>query len=139
MPRPRFLFDQVSNFAREREERTALIAGSRQITYGELDEHARRVGNGLRALNMDRQSRIAILCGNRHEFFEIWQGAALAGHVLTPINARLAALEIAFILNDSQARLLFVDEALHGLVQEIAGDLSGVLAFLQRLAGRSIR
>ena len=126
MSGPRCLFDQVSDFARQHAERTALITGSRRISYGELDDRARRVGNGLHALQLERQSRVAILCRNRHEFFEIWQGAAMAGHVLSPINAKLAAREIAFILNDSQARLLFVDEAFHGLVQEISGELSAV-------------
>ena len=126
MSGPRCLFDQVSDFARQHAERTALIAGSRRISYGELDNRAKRVGNGLHALQLERQSRIAILCRNRHEFFEIWQGAAMAGHVLSPINAKLAAREIAFILNDSQARLLFVDEAFHGLVQEISDELSAV-------------
>ncbi len=126
MPGPHCLFDQVSDFARQHAERTALITGSRRISYGELDNRAKRVDNGLHALQLERQSRIAILCRNRHEFFEIWQGAAMAGHVLTPINAKLAAREIAFILNDSQARLLFVDHAFHGLVQEISGELSTV-------------
>jgi acyl-CoA synthetase (AMP-forming)/AMP-acid ligase II len=130
MSGPRCLFDQVSYFARQRAGRTALITGSRRISYGELDDRARRVRNGLQALKLDRQSRIAILCGNRHEFFEIWQGASMAGQVLTPINARLAAREVAFILNDSQARLLFVDAAFHGLVQEIEGELSGVQQIL---------
>ena len=109
MSGPRCLFDQVSDFARQRAGQTALITGSRRISYGELDSRARRVRNGLHALKLDRQSRVAILCGNRHEFFEIWQGASMAGHVLTPLNARLAAREVAFILNDSQARVLFVD------------------------------
>lgn len=126
MSGPCFLFDQVSDFARQHAGRTALITGSRRISYGELNDRARRVANGLHALKLDRQSRIAMLCGNRHEFFEIWQGAALAGHVLTPINTRLAAREIAFILNDAQAPLLFVDEACHELVQEIAGELTAV-------------
>ena len=122
----RCLFDQVTDFARHCADRTSLISGSRQISYSKLDERARRVGNGLLALKLDRPSRVAILCGNRHEFFEIWQGASMAGHILTPINARLAAREIEFILNDSQARLLFVDEAFHGLVQEISGELTAV-------------
>ncbi|MFB3078063.1 MAG: AMP-binding protein, partial [Lysobacterales bacterium] len=126
MSGPCCLFDQVSDFARQRAGRTALITGSSRISYGELDDRARRVGNGLHALKLEQQSRVAILCRNRHEFFEIWQGAAMAGHVLSPINAKLAAREIAFILNDSQARLLFVDEAFHGLVQEISGELSAV-------------
>ena len=61
MSGPRCLFDQVSDFARQRAECTALITGSRQISYRELEDRARRVGNGLHALKLDRQSRVAIL------------------------------------------------------------------------------
>jgi long-chain acyl-CoA synthetase len=122
----RCLFDQVRHFARQRPGQAALITGSQRINYSELDDHALRVCNGLLALALDGQSRVAILSGNRNEFFEIWQGASMAGHVLTPLNARLAAREITFIINDCQAQVLFVDEAFHQLVQEITGELSSV-------------
>jgi len=62
------LFDQVSNFARQHAERTALITGSRRISYGELDDRAKRVGNGLHALQLERQSRIATLCRTGYVF-----------------------------------------------------------------------
>lgn len=127
MPSPGCLFDQVRHFAQQRAGRAALVTrsekGMRQLSYAELDKRAKRVCNGLLGLNLDRQSRVAILCGNRNEFFEIWQGASLAGHVLTPINTRLAAREIAFILNDSTTRVLFVDAAFKQTVQDINAEL----------------
>ncbi len=126
MPDLRCLFDQPQNFAGQRTRQPALIIGSRQISYTELDHRARRVCNGLLALQLDRQCRVAILCANRVEFFEIWQGVSLAGHVLTPINARLTAGEITFILADSQAQLLFVDAGLPQDVLAAVGEVSGV-------------
>ena len=53
MSGPRCLFDQVSDFARQRAVCTALITGSRRISYGELDDRARRVGNGLHTLKRE--------------------------------------------------------------------------------------
>lgn len=120
------LFDQVRRFKRQRGAQAALIMGSQQISYSELDDNSKRVCNGLLAMDLGRQSRIASLCGNRHEFFEIWQGASMAGHVLTPINTRLAPPEIAFIINDSQARVLFVDQCFATQVQEVADELPGL-------------
>jgi len=129
------LFDRIQHFAHQHGRRTALIAGCARITYAELDERARRVANGLSALQLPEQSRVAILCANRPEFFEIWQGAALAGLVLTPINTRLAAGEIEFILNDSQARVLFGDEGAEHLLQEISGEGTAIECFFL-LGGR---
>jgi len=120
------LFDQVRHFARQCPDETALIQGKQHTSYQELDVRARRVCSALNALGLKAASRIIILSGNRPEFFEIWQGASMAGHVLTPVNARLAAPEIEFILNDSQAPVLIVDKSSQALVQEIAGKLTSV-------------
>ncbi|MDX1404608.1 MAG: long-chain-fatty-acid--CoA ligase [Woeseiaceae bacterium] len=122
----RFIFDAVREFAKTRNEHTALIYGDRSSSYGELARHIDRVANGLVALGLKPGSRVAVLTGNNDYFFEIWLGAALAGFVLTPINARLAPDEVLYIVNDSQAQALFVDEPFHSLVENIAGDLSGV-------------
>lgn len=126
MSDPRYLFDQLRNSARLRAEQVALITDSTQISYAELWNRSMRVCNGLMALSLDGQSRIAILTGNRPEFFEIWQGASLAGHVLTPVNTRLTAAEITFILDDSQAQVLFVDGDIHMEILEAAHTLPGI-------------
>jgi len=126
MPGHCYLFDALRNSARVSARRAALITDSQQISYAELDERSRRVCNGLLLLGLERQSRVAILSANRPEVFEIWQGVSLAGHVLTPVNTRLSAAEITFILEDSQARVLFVDGDIDVSVLEAADTLTGL-------------
>ncbi len=122
----RFIFDAVRNYAETRGDQAALIFDNRITTYGELELRANRVANGLLALGLRPQSRVAILTGNNDFFFEIWLGSALGNFVLAPINARLAPPEVAFIVNDSQAEVLIVDEPFHRLMADISGDLTRV-------------
>ena len=121
-----FIFDAVRDYAETRAEHAALIFGDRVTSYSDLELHAKRVANGLSSFDLKPQSRIAILTGNNDYFFEIWLGAALGNYVLTPINARLAPPEIVYIVNDSQAEVLFVDGPFQTLVEGIAGDLSSI-------------
>ena len=122
----RFIFDAVRDFAETRADQAALIFDNRITSYGELLRRANRVANGLSALGLQAQSRVAILTGNNDLFFEIWLGSALGNFVLAPINARLAPPEVAFIVNDSQAEVLFVDKPFHHLMADIAGQLTSV-------------
>jgi acyl-CoA synthetase (AMP-forming)/AMP-acid ligase II len=122
----RFIFDPIREYAQTRGEHTALIYGDRLTSYGELEQHANRVANGLSSLDLKPRCRIAVLTGNNDYFFEIWLGAALSGFVLTPINARLAPPEVLYIVNDSAAEVLIVDGPFQALVEGIAGDLSTV-------------
>jgi acyl-CoA synthetase (AMP-forming)/AMP-acid ligase II len=120
----RFIFDAVRNYAETRADDAALIFGDRVTSYGDLALHANRVANGLSSFGLKPPSRVAILTGNNDYFFEIWLGAALGNFVLTPINARLAPPEVAYIVNDSQAEVLIVDGPFQALVAQITGDLS---------------
>lgn len=126
MSKARFIFDAIREFAASRGESTALIYGDRLSSYAELAQRIDRVAAGLSSLGLKPQSRVAILTGNNDYFFEIWLGAALGGFVLTPINARLAPPEVLYIVNDSEAEVLFVDGPFKPLVENIAGDLPNV-------------
>lgn len=122
----RFIFDAVRNYAETRGDQAALIFGDRVTTYTELWQRANQVANGLSSFGLKPQSRIAILTGNNDVFFEIWLGAALANGVLTPINARLAPPEVAYIVDDSRAEVLIVDAPFQELVNIISGELENV-------------
>ncbi len=122
----RFIFDAVRDYAASRTDHPALIFGDRITSFGDLEVLANRVANGLTSFDLKPQSRIAILTGNNDYFFEIWLGAALGNFVLTPINARLAPPEIAYIVNDCRAEILIVDGPFQALVEEIAADLSTI-------------
>src|SRR5262249_24990251 len=104
----------------------ALTYGVRRTTYGELDRLSNRGANGIIASGVAQGSRIAILDKNSDRFFELLFGAAKAGVVLVPINARLAPSEIAFAIRDSEAELLFIGEAFAPAVASIRNQLSTV-------------
>lgn len=119
----RLIFDAVRNYAETRADQAALIFDDRITSYGELARRANRVANGLSALGLKAQSRVAILTGNNDYFFEIWLGSALGNFVMAPINARLAPPEVVYIVNDSRAEVLIVDAQFHSLVEGVAGEL----------------
>jgi len=81
-------------------------------TWAELDERATRVARLLRhELGLNPDDHAALLMHNRAEAVELVLGALLAGVWLTPINHHLTAEEVAYIVEDSGARVLFSDGA----------------------------
>ncbi len=73
-----------------------------------------RVANGLKALGVRPHERIAYLGKNSDIYFELLIGAMKANVVMAPVNWRLAAPEIAFIVADCKAPVLFVGPELRG-------------------------
>ncbi|MEW4449500.1 acyl-CoA synthetase [Qipengyuania sp. JC766] len=114
--------------AQSRPDRPAVIMGGsgETVTYGELDRRANRVAHFLRAQGLAAGDGFAILLENRAEYFDLVWGSQRAGTVLVPIATRLAAPEIAYILQDSGAKLLVTSRQFEHLlagVREACPDL----------------
>src|SRR6201989_2757786 len=92
-----------------RAEAVAFEFEGRVTNYRTLDEHANRVANALLASGVGPGSHIAYLGKNSDLFFQLLLGCAKAGVILVPINWRLTASEISFIVADVPVRMLFVD------------------------------
>lgn len=90
-----------------------------QITYGQLQQHTRRVGNMLRRLGVRREERVAMIMLDTVDFPIVFLGAMRAGVVPVPLNTLLTAEQYAYILGDCRARVLFVSEALLPVVKDI--------------------
>ena len=97
--------------ARRWPEKTALIAGERQLDYGEYDRLANRFANFLIAEGIHAGDRIATLLFNSPEYGIVHFGNARAGSVLVHIPPLYAAAEIAEIVERTRPRLLVVDAA----------------------------
>ena len=125
-PSPRTLADITRHHAREAPDRVALHFGGHETSYGELDRRANRVANALLAEGLAPGDRVALLAKNSDRFFDRLFGAAKAGMVLTPINFRLKAPEIAYIVADAGARLLIVAGEFADTLAGIADELAAV-------------
>lgn len=78
----------------------------RTLTYAALDDRAARAASVLAALGVGREDRVAILCRNRIEFFEIMFACGKLGAVLVPLNWRAPAAELAPLLDDCAPKAL---------------------------------
>jgi acyl-CoA synthetase (AMP-forming)/AMP-acid ligase II len=112
--------------ARHRPDRIAFHFEDRVTTYREFDRLVNRVANALIAEAVKPGSRVGFLDKNSDLFYQLVFGAAKAGAVSVGINWRLAPPEVAYILNDSRAEVLFVGPSFFALVDEIRGELKHV-------------
>jgi acyl-CoA synthetase (AMP-forming)/AMP-acid ligase II len=95
----------------ERGAKPALIEESTIRSYAELDRNAARIAHGLKALGVEPQDRVAYLGKNTLAYFEFFLGAVKARAVTIPVNWRLAAPEVAYILANARPKLILVEEA----------------------------
>jgi long-chain acyl-CoA synthetase len=77
-----------------------------EVSTGELLVAANQITHGLRALGVDRGDTVAAVLPNGREMIEVYLGAMQMGIYLTPINHHLVGPEIAYIVNDSDAKVL---------------------------------
>lgn len=104
----RTLADVVRHHGRTRSDRPALEFEGRTTTFGDLDRQSSQAANALIAAGVGPGDRVAFLGKNCDRYFEIWFGAAKAGAVIAPIGWRLSPAEIAYIVDDTGAKVLFV-------------------------------
>ena len=88
---------------------TAVVCDDQRFTYRQFAQRAGRLGGALRALGVNPGDRVAFLSSNCHRLLEAYYGVLEAGAVLLPLNIRLAAPELAYILNDAGVKVLFFE------------------------------
>jgi fatty-acyl-CoA synthase len=106
--------------------KTAIIAGDREVSYEQLAERSARLANALRDRGVARGDRVAYLGENDPSFLETLFACGLAGAVFVPLNTRLAPPEIQFQLRDCGAVLLVHAESLSDLAVRGAAGTGAV-------------
>ena len=116
-------------------ERAALVHGDRvaivdepgvpgslgTITYADMADRARGMALALDAMGVGQGERVAIVSPNSGRFLVSYFGTSAYGRVLVPVNFRLNADEVGYIVEHSGASVLLVDP-------ELDGELAGVEA-----------
>ncbi len=93
-------------------QRTAIIDGQHELSYGELEDKVNRLGHALLALGLRRQEVVGVMARNCTELLITYFACARAGLVCAPVNLGLRGPEIAYCLRDAGTRVLIVEAAL---------------------------
>jgi benzoate-CoA ligase len=91
--------------------KTAFIDDAGAVTYGELDERARRFASALKEAGVKREERALILMQDGADWPVAFLGAMLAGVVPVAVNTLLTADDLAYMLEHSRAQAVFVSGA----------------------------
>lgn len=120
-------------YARNFPAMPCITEGKLTTTYGELDTLANRLANGLLSLGVGKGDRVCILGENSLEHPQLFLAAGKIGAVTVTLNYRLAPAELAYIINDSEAKaLLVLDELFLDMLEKLRKHLSTNLNLLTR-------
>ena len=123
MTAPLTIGQMLAAQARLQPDRLAAQDLERTLTYREWNARACRLANALTALGLSHGDRVAVLAYNRLEWAEIYCAVAKAGLIAVPVNFRLTAPEVQFIVEDCAVEAILVEDALAGVIDEIRDAL----------------
>ncbi len=117
--------DVLSMQSVARPEKPALICGERSLTFAELNARANRVANALKSLGVGVGDRVAIMVHNSLEGVEVGAACTKLRAILVPVNYRLRANEVAYVLDDSEAKVVVVGPELVQVVEQARAEMQG--------------
>jgi acyl-CoA synthetase (AMP-forming)/AMP-acid ligase II len=113
----------LSVHARLAPDRPAARDLGRALTFRQWEERANRLANALGGLGLGKGDRVAVYAHNCLEWMEVYAACAKGGLVAVPVNFRLTAPELRFIVEDSGARALLAGADLVDRAEAARGDL----------------
>jgi acyl-CoA synthetase (AMP-forming)/AMP-acid ligase II len=99
-------FDFLASHAESLPSKPAVILGDTSLDFASLNRRANRAANVFKSLGCEAGDRVALMSFNSIAGFEIGNGVRRSGTVVVPVNYRLRGPEIAYLLNDSGARVV---------------------------------
>ncbi|HQV04656.1 MULTISPECIES: fatty acid--CoA ligase [unclassified Novosphingobium] len=106
-----FTFDEFLRYwAKDRPDRLAMDGDDLRFSFAELEDATARVASALLAMGLTKGDRVCWFGKNSVTYFTLFFGAARAGIVMVPVGWRLAEPEAAFIIDNAEAKLLFLGD-----------------------------
>jgi len=110
--------------------RVAVIHGARRFTWKETYARCRRLASALTKRGIGQGDTVAAMLANTPEMYECHFGVPMTGGVLNPLNTRLDADAIAFMLNHGEAKLLITDKEFSPTIDEALKKLGRTLTVI---------
>ena len=120
------LVDVIRHNAAIFPNRTAFVFGDQRISHADYLIRVGRLAAALSELGIAHGDRIVVIADNCPEFVDLYGAAAWLGAVLVPINWRLSAGEIAYIVADAAPKLVISDTTHHAVFLTERPEFAGV-------------
>jgi acyl-CoA synthetase (AMP-forming)/AMP-acid ligase II len=117
----------LAHHARATPDKAIAVFESKAVTYSEMAALATSLAAGMHEQGIGSGHVVALLSYNSMEFLETIFAANYLGAIIMPINWRLAAPEVRYLLEHSEARALVCDEALIPLADTATQGLEAAL------------
>ena len=125
-PEVKTLGDIARYHGENRPDATAFVYEDRVTDYKTFNSNTNQIANGLLAEDIPAQSRVAVMAKNSDWYYELLIGCAKADMVTVGINWRLAPPEVAYIINDAEAPILFLAKDFLPIYDAIKDELTSV-------------
>jgi len=121
---------QVSKHASMQPGKPALRFRGETTTWAQLDERSRRLASALEARGVGKGDRVLVLLTNRPEFVETLVAINRLGAIAVPVNFRLVAAEVSYLVEDSGSRAIVVEQPLAPVAAAVREGKEGELPCL---------
>src|SRR3990172_10402479 len=117
------LGELIARNARRYPDKEAVIFGDRRLTYRQFDERINRLAHALMGLGVRREDKVAILLFNCNEYLEAYFALGKIGAIAVPLNFRLHADEISYIVSNADASAFILGAPFVDTIRGIQDDL----------------
>lgn len=107
-------------------DKTAVVHGDKRYTYNDFYARINRLANALMSAGIGRGDKVAFISPNIPPMLEAHYAVPLIGATLVSINIRLSVNEVVYIVNHSDAKMLFVDNEFSDLVASKVSELTQI-------------
>jgi fatty-acyl-CoA synthase len=109
----------------------AVVYGDKYWSWQEFAERVYRVAHGFKGMGINRLDRIALWSRNNNAMLESMYGVGMAGAVTVPLNYRLAASEIAYVLDHSGSKAIIYERIYADAIRRIQPKLKTTKIFIE--------
>ncbi len=124
--RPGHVVELLENAVQKYPDKIGFIDGDWRLTFKEFDRIANRIAAGLEKHGVKRGDHVAVLLGVQMEFPLSFFALMKLGAIVVPLNTRFKGKELAYEIDDSESKVLIVDEEYWPYIDSVRGELKTI-------------
>lgn len=117
-----FVFEQLAEHAKVQPEKVITTFQGRETTYAQFYQQAKNLAGYFQAKGYQKDDKIALFLHNSDYFLVCYYACQLGGFTVAPVNTKLTAPEVEYILTHSEAKALIYDERLNEVINQLNLD-----------------